>query len=171
MRREGRPIFLVGFMGSGKTVVGRLLARELEREFVDTDERVQRTAGRSIDEIFRQFGEAHFRSLEREVLRSLDPGAGAVVATGGGAFADAATRRWLSSSGHTVWLDVSLEVARRRVGDGAGRPLWPANDPIALRALFERRRAIYALAGLRVDAACDEPEVVVQRILDRLQKG
>ena len=105
------------------------------------------------------------------MLRSLEARTGAVVATGGGAFTEAATRRWLASIGHTVWLDVPLDVARRRVGDGAGRPLWPANDPVALRALFERRQAVYALAGLRVDASCDDPAVVVDRILDRLPEG
>lgn len=161
-------VYLVGFMGCGKSAVGRVLARELERPFVDSDERIAEREGRSIEEVFRESGEAHFRALERELLREIDPREAPVVATGGGAFVDERTRRRLLATGHTVWLDVDLDVARRRVGAGDGRPLWSAGDPAALRELYERRSTVYALAEYRVDASPDDPRLVARRILDLL---
>ena len=166
--REESPLFLVGFMGSGKSRVGEALARRLAREFVDTDALVTEREGRSIDEIFHESGEERFRLAEWDALRSLEGGPGLVVATGGGLFQGFEPRRWMLRRGPTVWLDVPLDVARARVGKGAGRPLWLPRDPLALRALYERRRAVYALAALRIVAVPGRPEAVAERVLDGL---
>jgi shikimate kinase len=163
-----RPIFLVGFMGSGKTAVGEALARLLGVEFVDTDRLVEQREGRSIERIFGESGEEHFRAVEWEVLRSLDGLGHAVVATGGGMFLSAVQRRWMRRRGITVWLDLSLDEARRRVGRGAERPLWRTDDPVGQRALFERRRAAYALCQLRVPAAPGGPADVARRVIARI---
>jgi shikimate kinase len=91
-----------------------------------------------------------------------------VVATGGGLFLGFAQRRWMRETGRVVWLDLSLGVARERVGCGGTRPLWLPQDPLAFRAMFERRRAAYALATLRVSADPGGPEEVAQRVLEAL---
>ena len=165
-----RPVFLIGFMACGKTTVGRLLAAELDCGFLDTDDLVERREGRSIERVFAESGEGRFRRAEWEALLSLDGIERTVVATGGGAFLGHLQRRWMIERGRTVWLDVPLEVARRRTEaegpGGRGRPLWRVHDPLALRALFERRRAAYALAEIRVDAA--PPALEVARGLARI---
>jgi len=141
-------------MGSGKSTVGKLLAAGCGREFVDTDRLVVQRAGRSIEEIFRADGEARFRELEWEALRSLGGGKPVVAATGGGLFLAVRARRWLKKHGITAWLDAPLESCLSRVRGAAGRPLWdPLADPVAFRAMFERRRAAYALANIRVTAS------------------
>ena len=156
-----RPVFLIGFMGSGKSTVGRELASALSWDFTDTDDRVEQHEGRSIERIFHDSGEAAFRRAEWEALQTLDGRPRCVVATGGGLFLAARRRRWLRERGATVWLDVPLEACRRRVAGGPARPLWdPDADPLAFRALFERRRAAYALAGLRVSGSGPAEEAV-----------
>jgi shikimate kinase len=163
-----RPVFLVGFMGSGKTSVGRRLAEELDRDFLDTDDLVVEREGRPIARIFRESGEAAFRRAEWEAVQAVGARSGCVVATGGGLFQAADRRRWLREHGITVWLDAPLDECVRRIGPDAGRPLWtPAADPVAFRALYERRRAAYALAAVRVPAS-GSVEEVVRELLRRL---
>ena len=163
-------MFLVGFMGAGKSTVGAVLARELGLEFADTDALVCAADGRSIDRIFAESGEPRFREIEREVLARVDTDHGQVVACGGGLFSCAETRRWLASRGLSVWLDVPLDLVRSRLArESAPRPIWPADDPVGQRALCERRRATYWLAGMRVDAR-GSPEAVALRIRDRLRQ-
>jgi shikimate kinase len=168
--RDDRPIFLVGFMGSGKTTVGKRVAGSLGRDFIDTDDLVVEREGRAVERIFRESGEAAFRRAEWEALQTLDGRGGCVVATGGGLFQDAARRRWLRGRGIAVWLDAPLSECLRRVGTGSGRPLWRADgDPEAFRALFERRRATYALAAVRVPAA-GPADAVAGELLVRLAR-
>jgi shikimate kinase len=166
-----RPIFLVGFMGSGKSTVARRLAARLGWESVDTDELVERGAGRTIESIFAEAGEGRFRRLEQEALETLDGRPRAVVATGGGLFLGTAQRSWMKRRGATVWLDAPLELCRARIGSRAGRPLWRTEDPVALRALYERRRAAYALADVRVEGGTASPEEIVGAILLRLTRA
>jgi shikimate kinase len=166
------PVFLTGFMASGKSTVGELLARSLGRQFLDTDTLVEGREGRSIERIFEDSGEDRFRELEGETLRSLGRRRGVVVATGGGLFLSYELRRWMIARGRTVWLDLPLETVRRRLTEaGAGepvRPLWAADDPLAQRAVYERRRAVYALAEIRVEAVSGSPAEVARRIRERL---
>lgn len=170
MPPDDRPVFLVGFMGSGKSTVAARLAAALGWACEETDEAVERAAGRSIERVFREQGEARFRRLEGRALAAAAGRRRCVVATGGGAFCDAANRRLLKRSGRTVWLDVPLEVCATRVGPGRGRPLWDSADPVAFRAFFERRRAAYALAELRVASpeSDADPERTVRHLLARL---
>jgi len=92
-----------------------------------------------------------------------------IVATGGGTFLAVVCRQRMRELGRTAWLDVSLEQARRRVGDGAGRPLWREDDPVAFRALFDRRRASYALADYRFPTTEKPPETVAIDVFDRFE--
>lgn len=167
------PLFLTGFMGSGKTTVGRLVAERLRRPFADTDELVEARAGAAIASLVSREGEAAFRRLERRCLETLlgdDGDAGLVVATGGGLWLAAPARRLMLARGVVLWLDVPLDEARRRVGEGPDRPLWPARDRIALRELYERRRAAYALASRRIDAS-GPPAEVAGRVMGALGRG
>lgn len=167
---DERPIFLVGFMGSGKSTVGRRLAERLGWEPVDTDERVVEREGRSIEEIFRVDGEAHFRRVEWETLQAFGAQPRRVVATGGGLFLAASRRRWMREHGTSFWLDLPLAACRERLPDGGGgRPLWgAAGDPVGLRAEFDRRRAAYALADVRLTAV-GSPDQLVRALLEQLR--
>lgn len=160
-------IYLVGFMGSGKTTVGRLLADRLGWGFVDLDVEIEAEQGISIAEIFDRCGEAHFRSLEREAIRKrvrqAQTGTAMVIALGGGAFAQPCNFDLIEHNGVTVWLDCPVAVAWRRVEADSQRPL--ARDQEQFATLYEARRPSYARADFRVEAAGEDPESVVEAVL------
>lgn len=168
-----RRIFLTGFMGSGKTTVGRLLAHRLRQPFVDLDRRVETIAGLRVAEIFERGGEAGFRRLERQALEETVAAPAAVVATGGGVLSESANRRLIRDSGLCVWLDAPFATLAARVAaDGpAERPLFL--DAAEAEALYRRRRPLYRRqADLRVAVGADEtPAAVAARILERLEES
>ncbi len=160
-------IFLVGFMGSGKTTVGRLLAERLGWRFADVDDDIEASERTTIAEIFAARGEAEFRRIEteaiRERVRAVSSGMPTVIALGGGAFTRQENRALLRDHGITVWLDCALEIARERVAGTEHRPL--ARDPERFAQLHRARAAAYARADYRVDAAAGDPAAVVEQIL------
>lgn len=162
-------VFLVGFMGCGKSAVGRALARELGSAFFDLDDRIALAAGRSVSAIFEAEGEVGFRARERAALLALEPefAAGAVIATGGGAFADEAARAWMRAHGETVWLDATLNAIERRVARDGSRPLY--GDRATLEALYTERRGAYATAGMRVDTDAHAPSDIARSIARRVR--
>ncbi len=159
-------IYLVGFMGSGKTTIGRLLAERLGWRFADLDDEIEAEEKTSIAEIFESRGEAEFRRIEAEMLglhvRDIERGQPAVIALGGGAFAQAACRELAMQHGIAVWLDCPFETVQRRVAPTTHRPL--ARDPERFAALYETRREFYALADVRIAIECDDPAVAVDAI-------
>lgn len=160
-------VYLVGFMGAGKTEVGRRLAELAGWSFVDLDEEIERRARMSVAAIFGALGEPQFRAMERSELRMASGRTGLVVAVGGGAFCDAENRAVIDSTGISVWLDAPLEVMLERCRDRAGaRPLLSGRDQMA--ALLDRRRPSYEAAALRIETAGLDVEAVARRILDRL---
>lgn len=160
-------IYLVGFMGSGKTTVGRALAEELGWSFVDVDEEIERRTGASIASIFDSEGESAFRRLETAALhdrvRNVQSGRPQVVSLGGGAFLIEENFDLVSNNGITVWLDCPLGLIERRIASHTHRPL--ARDPEHLRGLFEARRHGYARADYRIEVDCDDASVAVASIL------
>ena len=148
-------LILTGFMGTGKTEVGRRLARAMRRAFVDTDKLVEVAAGRSIADIFASEGEAQFRALEREAVRQAVAVPDAVVATGGGALLDADSRRMLLSAGPVVCLTATPEEILRRLGDADDRPLLRggtrAERLAKIREILTAREPSYRLATHHVD--------------------
>jgi shikimate kinase len=159
-------IYLVGFMGAGKSTVARSLGQRLGWRVEDVDEAIEARERASIVEIFARFGEPYFRAAEREVLRSLLPARQVVVATGGGTFVDPDNRADILTDGTAIWLDVPLEVAIERVPPDGSRPL--AADRASFEALYWRRTQAYRLAHLRLDAAGAPVQELVERILDWL---
>jgi shikimate kinase len=159
-------IYLVGFMGAGKTTTARRLARRLSWQFEDLDALIEARERRSVADIFRARGEPYFRAIERELLASLLPLRDAVVATGGGTFVDPENRAAMLADGTVVWLDLPFADVLRRVPTDGRRPL--AVDRSALEALFLARQAVYQLAHLRIDASERRPEAVVEQILHHL---
>lgn len=158
-------IFLTGFMGAGKTTVGRLLARRLGVPFIDLDEEIEGEAGMSVREIFSAEGEAVFRRRESEALRRILAQPDAVLATGGGTIAHEANARLLSASGLTVWLNPPFAVIARRIGamGKADRPLF--KDETQALALYRERLPAYRQADFTVEVGPhDEPEEIAARI-------
>lgn len=159
-------IYLVGFMGAGKTTVARALGRRLGWRVEDIDEVIEARERASIADIFRRHGEPHFRAAEREVLRALLPARQVVVATGGGTFADPDNRADILADGAAIWLDVPFSLAVGRVPPDGRRPL--AADRATFEALYLRRVQAYRLAHRRLDAADAPVQELVERILDWL---
>ena len=160
-----RSIVLVGLMGAGKSVIGRRLASHLGLPFRDSDMEIEAAAGRSVPELFSQFGEAHFRAGERRVLRRLLEGPPIVLATGGGAFMDPSTRAAIRARGTSIWLRAPLPVLLRRVSLRRNRPLLAKGDPASvLRVLMAQRYPIYAEADIVVDCTDDTPDQTMGRV-------
>ncbi|MBM3783089.1 MAG: shikimate kinase [Acidobacteria bacterium] len=160
------PLFLVGFMGSGKTTIGALLAEALRIPFVDLDDDIETATGRTIADIFSNDGEARFRDLEHQALLARLSGC-CVVALGGGAYTFERNRDALRGRGRAIWLDCPFETALRRVAGFEHRPL--ARDPEKFKSLFDARHAEYAKADVRVPIESDDPHVTVRDILEALR--
>ncbi len=160
-------LYLIGFMGSGKSAVGRLLAEELGWSFADIDEDIEKAQGVSIAEIFDTRGEQEFRGMEQEALRKrvreVECGRPMVVALGGGAFVDPANRKLLEERGVTVWLDCPFQRITARLDGQTHRPL--ARDPAKFQQLFDDRRDLYSQAEYRIEADTDDPAAIVAQIL------
>ena len=168
--RLDRPVVLVGMMGVGKSTVGRLLASQLHGDFVDTDDEIERAAGMSIAEIFERFGEDYFRDGERRVIARLIDGGPKVIATGGGAFINDATRALIKEKCHSVWIDADLDILIARVSRRNHRPLLVGKDPrIVMTELFSKRSPIYALADFRVCSDAAPHGKTVDQILKALE--
>ena len=156
-------VVLVGFMGSGKTSVGRVLARRLGYRFEDMDQRIEERTGRRIADIFRDDGEEAFREMELEEARTLVSLPGRVVATGGGAFTRPLTRALLQEGALTVWLRCDLERILARVPADGSRPLAGNRD--IMPALLAEREPFYRMANVAVDASAGTPREVAGRIV------
>lgn len=159
-------IYLVGFMGAGKTTVARALGRRLHWRVEDLDKTIERLERRVIADIFRQEGEPYFRAVERRVLRSLLPERHVVVSTGGGTFVDPENRASMLADGTVIWLDLPFERVVERVPTDGRRPL--ATDRESLEALYVARRGVYQEAHIRLDASGGAPEALIEETLDRL---
>jgi len=167
-RKPVPGLYLVGFMASGKTTIGRALARKIGWPFIDIDSEIEARESRAISQIFSEDGERHFRGIEAEIIRhrvaQIEAGEPAVVALGGGAFVQPTNRALIEASGGiSVWLDCPLDLIRKRLGDDSTRPL--AADRNGLEELFAERRPSYRLANHRIEVDSDDPSAAVERIL------
>jgi shikimate kinase len=160
-------VYLAGFMASGKTTIGRLLAERLGWYFADLDADIEAAQNCSIAEIFDLRGEDEFRRVETEALErrvhAVERGTPTVVALGGGTFVQNSNFQLLENNGVTIWLDAPLEIIRRRVGQSAHRPL--AREASGLEELYHSRRQPYSRADFRIEIDGDDPATVVDAIL------
>ena len=153
-------------MGSGKSSVGKLLATNLGYRFIDTDEEIEKDTGLTINEIFKNFGENHFRRLERDKLKELSKLKNLVVATGGGMGANEENINLMKRSGLVVWLKIDFETFLKRVGNDTKRPLIK-EDIEKLKDRFKQRENFYSKADIIIDATKDL-ETILKHILDKL---
>lgn len=154
-------IVLTGFMGIGKTTVGKCIAELLARDFMDTDNVITSRAGKSIPKIFAEDGEAHFRLLERELAHELVGKGGLVIATGGGMLVDNSSREAFLAHSFVVCLDGTPELIQQRLANSKDRPL-AAN----WREIFEKRREIYAQIPVHVSVEGNTPEQTAKEIIE-----
>jgi shikimate kinase len=163
---KGVNVYLIGMMGTGKTTVGRLLAQELGYGFLDTDDVIVKAAGKSINEIFAEDGEAAFRQLESDVLGQICAYTKLTIATGGGIVIKQENWSYLHH-GLIVWLDAAVELLVQRLAEDNTRPLLQDPDPQSkLRSLLEARTPLYSQADLHITISEGEsPEQITTRIL------
>jgi shikimate kinase len=157
-------------MGAGKTCIGRELAQRLDIPFVDADTEIETAAGCAIEDIFRLYGEDEFRNGERRVMARLLDGPVQVLATGGGAFMDAETRRRIRERAISIWLRADLDLLVSRVGRRGNRPLLKGkNARETLSQLIDQRYPVYAEADITVDSGRESPDSTVARVLQDLE--
>lgn len=161
-------IYLTGFMGSGKTTVGQLLADELGWPFVDLDDDIEAIAGSTITEVFASNGEAEFRRIEHDALKArvhqVLCGRPVVLALGGGTFAQANNQELLHEAGLSVWLDAGLGLIQQRIEGQNHRPL--AQDPERFAELYAERQLAYAKADFRVPVDTNDSAATLKRVME-----
>jgi len=166
-----RPIVLVGLMGVGKSTIGKRLASDLGISFVDADEEIEKAAQLRINEIFDRFGEDYFREGERRVLARLLDGRPRVIATGGGAFMNDATRALVLGDAIAIWLDSDIETLAERVSRRNTRPLLRNKSPHqVLTDLAAERNPVYAQSPIHIKSDKGPHWQTVDRILGALEK-
>jgi shikimate kinase len=167
--RLDRPVVLVGMMGVGKSTIGRKLAALLGLPFADADDEIEQAAQMTVAEIFERFGEDYFRDGERRVIARLLGAGPSVLATGGGAFVQPATRALILERGIAVWLDSDVATLVARVGRKDTRPLLRSGDPTEIVArLKAERESAYAEAPIHVVSHTGPHGDTVSRILQEL---
>jgi shikimate kinase len=169
LKMSGDNLVLVGFMGAGKSVCGRLLARRLGRCFVETDDMIVAREGRPVPEIFSRDGEEHFRALEAEAVELLRLKSGDVIATGGGLPCREGRMEALQQVGTVVWLRGDLRELCDRATSQGQRPMLAGRSWAEIEALYRQREPFYARAHLTVDTTGLGPDQVVARLLGQLR--
>lgn len=162
-------LILVGFMGTGKTVTGKVLAERLGRAFVDMDGVIEAREGRSIPRIFSESGEPHFRELERALVQELAAQQNLVIAPGGGIVLNPDNIRDFSATGRVICLRASPEWILKRVGHDTNRPLLQTDDKLGrIRELLAKRQALYDAIPLQIDTDGKTPAEVADEIFGEL---
>jgi shikimate kinase len=163
-------IYVVGFMGAGKTTIGRELSQRLETPFFDLDDLVEAAEKMSIKDIFAQHGEPYFRKRERDLLRSTRHLERGIIATGGGTFTFDENIQFIQSEGLSVYLSAPYALLRSRIGDKAAeRPLF--RDDVATHELYNSRIRYYRMCDVTIEVREDEtPKQIVERLLLELPK-
>jgi shikimate kinase len=159
-------IILTGFMGTGKSSVGKILAERLGYRFIDIDEMIEAGSGFTVSEIFASHGEQHFRALETEMIKRLESERGVVVSTGGGAVINPENRRKMRSAGKVVNLSASAETIKKRLTGDVVRPLLQGDKSLEkINALIAEREPFYSDADIRIDTTAKKIEDIVSEIL------
>lgn len=164
-----RSLVLIGLMGAGKSAIGRRLGKRLGLRFVDADKEIEAAAGKTINEIFADHGEAYFRDGERRVIARLLGEGPVVLATGGGAYMNAETRAEIAERGVSIWLKADLDVLMERVSRRDTRPLLKAGDPREImQQLMDARYPVYAGADITIESRNVPHEIIVEEIVQAI---
>ena len=165
-------IILIGFMGTGKTIIGKKLADRLKWDFLDTDIEVERVLGKTIPQIFKQFGEARFRSEEKLIVKKLSKKKNLIVATGGGAVLDSENVSCLRENGILICLTADPETILKRIKTGQNRPLLSGKEDLKqkIEELLLARSQAYSAADLSIDTSSDKPDQIVENIIQNLKE-
>jgi shikimate kinase len=164
-------IYIIGFMGAGKSTVGKILAQKLNYDFVDLDSDIEREQGTRISEIFEKQGEKYFRDAETEILRKISEHSNQIISTGGGIVIKDENWEIMKNSGTTVYLKASIETLFGRVKHKTTRPLLNVENPFEkARELFSSRESLYEKSDIVLDREGLEPEYVAEAIIRELGK-
>lgn len=155
-------------MASGKSTIGAILADQLGVPFVDTDSLIEAAFGMSVAKIFIEKGEAAFRDEERATILNVLKGEQQVIAVGGGAFVDPATRASLAATAHTIWLDPPFETILVRLEQSSARPIATTRTNEELRELWSERRQFYSMADMHIEISNADPAHAAREIVNRL---
>ncbi|MEW6571117.1 MAG: shikimate kinase [Nitrospirota bacterium] len=165
-----KNIVLTGFMGTGKTEVGRELSRLLNMKLIDVDAEIEKTKKMTINEIFRRLGEFQFREFETEIIKKVTRKKSVIISTGGGAIIREENVDALRKNGLIICLTATAETILNRTGNSDDRPLLRADDPLAqIRQLLESRKPFYQRADITIDTEGKSPRQVAEEIIDRLK--
>ena len=168
---QPKILLLVGMMGSGKTSVGRLLARKLGLPFADSDKEIEKSTGFTISDLFARYGEEEFRKGEEKVMARLLAGKPCVLSSGGGAFLSEQTRELAKKYAFSIWIKVDAEVISNRTQGRTHRPLVPSEDNKAvIQQFFQKSAPFFAEADLTVNSFDEHPSKTVIRLLQELEK-
>lgn len=166
-----KNIILVGFMGTGKSVVGYQVAQLIGYNFIDTDRIIEEQEGMPIREIFERYGEPHFRRIEKEVIKGLSDTQSSVIATGGGAIVDPENLESLKKNGIMICLKASPEIIMKRTEGNSDRPLLKDKDRLMeIKGLLETREEYYAKADISIDTTDMNIPEIVRKIADYVEK-
>jgi shikimate kinase len=164
-----RSVVIVGLMGAGKSTIGKRVAQMLGLNFIDADTEIETVSRMSIPELFENYGEPEFRDLERRVIKRILRSGPRVLATGGGAFMNEATRKAISKAGVSVWLKAELEVLMERVSRKSNRPLLKTADPRAtMQKLMDERYPVYAQADVTIISRDEKKDVMAAEVVEAL---
>jgi shikimate kinase len=163
-----RAIYLTGFMGSGKTTIGRALSEKLGIPVIDTDEMIEKKAGKTIPAIFADEGEECFRKYEQEILKQL-PTNDVIITTGGGMVISKENRSWMKKHGNVIFLSCSLDIIFQRLQSDTNRPLFSQNKE-KMKELYEKRLPYYLEAAFTIDTSHKSVEEIVEDIVRMIKK-
>jgi shikimate kinase len=163
-----RAIYLTGFMGSGKTTIGRALSEKLGIPVIDTDEMIEKKAGKTIPAIFADEGEECFRKYEQEILKQL-PTNDVIITTGGGMVISKENRSWMKKHGNVIFLSCSLDIIFQRLQSDTNRPLFSQNKE-KMKELYEKRLPYYLEAAFTIDTSQKSVEEIVEDIVRMIKK-
>lgn len=160
-----KPIILIGFMASGKTTIGKELAKVLNRDFIDTDEVIEKRVGLRIREIFEKYGEKFFRNIEERVISESIEDSNTVIATGGGCILRETTRKLLKEKGLVFWLNVDPETIMNRTNNDSTRPLLLEERDKRIRILLSQREPLYRETAHYIIDATKSPREIILEVL------
>jgi shikimate kinase len=170
LRKISKNIVLFGFMGTGKSSVGKILAERLNMSFLEMDEIIEKEERMSIEEIFKKYGEAYFRELERNLVERISKIRGYVISTGGGVVLNESNVRLLGINGILISLMAKEEIIYERVKKETHRPLLKGGDVLKkIKEILDYRRPFYEKAGYCIDTSNKSKEEVAQEIIDYLK--